>query len=123
VIVDVRFLVVIGALVALIAILVRVHERRVVVLVLVVLASMIELTEHRSGVVVRNVVVVVGMHESRMGVLMLLVIHHPLHDGALLHGLASLLFGQGSHAWNDQAVAGAAVGLRVPFGSLAPSAR
>jgi hypothetical protein len=91
VIVDVRFLVVIGALVALIAILVRVHERRMVVLVLVVLASMVELAEHGAGVVVSHVVVVVRMHDSRVGVLALLVIHHPLHDGALLHGMTSWL--------------------------------
>ena len=91
-VVDVRFLVVVGALVALVAALVGVDERRVVVLVLVVLAAVLELTKHGALVVMGHVVVVVGVHDAGMIVLTRdVVADDALHHGGLLHEEASFV--------------------------------
>jgi hypothetical protein len=67
---------------------VRVDERGVVVLVLVVVGPMLELAERATGVVMRNVVVVVRMHGRGVGVFVFDVTRHPLH-GLLGHDRTS----------------------------------
>ena len=47
-------------------------ERRVVVIVAVVVRAVLELAERPTGVVVRDVIVIVGVHLRRMRVLLLL---------------------------------------------------
>jgi hypothetical protein len=76
------------ALVRLAAIVVRVDEGGMVVLVLVVVGPMLELTERATGVVVRDVVVVVRMHGRRVRVLVFDVTRDTLH-GLLGHDRTS----------------------------------
>jgi hypothetical protein len=76
------------ALVSLGSLLVTVDERGVVVLVLVVVRSVLELTERTTGVVVRNVVVIVRVHGSRVRMLVLDVARHALR-GLLGHDRTS----------------------------------
>ena len=84
---HVRCAVVLRELLALVVLLVGVNQRRMVVLVLVVLGPMLELAQRAAGVVVRHVIVVVGMKVPGMGVL--LFPHHHLvasDAGVLIHG-------------------------------------
>jgi hypothetical protein len=76
------------ALVRLGSLLVTVDERGVVVLVLVVVRSVLELTERTTGVVVRNVIVIVRVHGSSVRVLVFHVTRHAL-DGLLGHDRTS----------------------------------
>jgi hypothetical protein len=69
--VGMRRLIVVLALVVLAALAVGVDERRVVVLVLVVMGPVLEFAERAAGVVVRDVIVVMGMDRRRVGVLVL----------------------------------------------------
>jgi hypothetical protein len=80
--------VVVLPLVRLGSILVTVDERGVVVLVLVVVRSMLELTERATRVVVRDVVVIVRVHGSRVRVLVFDVTRDALH-GLLGHDRTS----------------------------------
>jgi hypothetical protein len=69
--------------------LVRMYQRGVVVLVLVVVRPMLELPEWTARVVVRHVVMVVRVNLTGMGVFVLVVAHDDLADrpSALLgHG-------------------------------------
>jgi hypothetical protein len=79
---------VILALLLLGSLLVAVDERRVVVLVFVVVRSMLELAERPTLVVVRDVVVIVRVHGSRVRVFVLYVTRHALH-GLLGHDRTS----------------------------------
>ena len=84
---HVRCAVVLRELLVLVVLLVGVNQRRVVVLMFVVLGPMLELAQRASGVVVRHVIVVVAMKIPGMGVL--LFPHHHLvagHVGVLIHG-------------------------------------
>ena len=69
---------------------VAVDERRVVVLVAVVVRPVVELAKRPAGVVMGHVVVVVRVDDTGMRMLVLRVAHHALHDRALLH-LSNLL--------------------------------
>jgi hypothetical protein len=82
---------VILALVVLAALLVRVDDPCVVVIVLVVVGPMLELTEWATGVMVADVIVVVRMHDPWVRVLVLDVTRHPLHR-LLGHGRTSRCF-------------------------------
>jgi hypothetical protein len=84
--------VVIGRLVALVAPVVGVHQRRVIVLVLVVMGPMLELAEQVARVVMGHVVVDVGVHHGLVRMLVLGIAHHALHDRTLLHEGTSLVF-------------------------------
>lgn len=97
---DVSGAVMIGALFVLAILLVGVDQRRVIVLMLMVMGSMLELAHETDGVVVGHVVVVVGVNVGRVRMLVLFVAHHALtsrHDGVLVHGwiLRSIRFSSG----------------------------
>src|SRR5436190_12531350 len=86
VIVGVRRRFVIPTLALLVALAMSVDERAVIVFVLVVMGAVLELPEHTTRVVMRNVVVVVRVDDSGMSVLVLLVTDHMLTgDRLLLH--------------------------------------
>jgi hypothetical protein len=76
-------LVVVLAFVVLAALVVGVDERRVIVLVLVVVGPVLELAERAARVVMRDVVMVVGMHRRRMGVLVLNIANDTLRGARL----------------------------------------
>jgi hypothetical protein len=57
---------------------VRMHERRVVVLMHVVAGAVLEFAEHAAGVVVGHVVVVVGVNQRAMRMLVLDIPHNAL---------------------------------------------
>jgi hypothetical protein len=75
---DVSGAVMIGALFVLAILLVGVDQRRVIVLMLMVMGSMLELAHETDGVVVGHVVVVVGVNVGRVRMLVLFVAHHAL---------------------------------------------
>jgi len=87
----------VGPLVFLALALMRMDQRRVVVLVHVVARAMLELAEHAARVVMSHVIVVVGMNDSGMRMLMLLVASDVLARACLLQRRPPLLAG---HAWN-----------------------
>jgi len=90
-IVDVRGAVVIGSLLVLVVFLVSMDQRRVVVLMLMVVSAMLELAQRTAGVVMRHVVVVVAVHVGRVRMLVLFVAHHVLASrqaGVRFHGWA-----------------------------------
>ena len=87
---DVSGAVMIGALFVLAILLVGVDQRRVIVLMLMVMGSMLELAQGTAGVVVGHVVVVVGVNIGRVRMLVLFVAHHVLtsrYGGVWVHGL------------------------------------
>jgi hypothetical protein len=87
-VVHVRGAFVIGALLVLVVRLVCVDERRMAVLVLMVLGSVGEFAQETAGVVMRHVIVVVRVKVPRMR--MLLFAHYRLvlgHARTLIHGL------------------------------------
>ena len=86
-IVDVRRLVVLLTLLSLASILVGVHDRRVVVLVAVVVAPMLELTPKPARVMMRDVVVIVRVHRRWVRVFVFDVAFDVLHR--VLHGCTS----------------------------------
>jgi hypothetical protein len=88
VVVRVRRAVVILALVVLASLFVSVDERRVIVVVLVIVGPVLELAERPTGVVVGDVIVVVRVHDPWVGVLVFDVTRHPLHR-LLGHGRTS----------------------------------
>jgi hypothetical protein len=79
VVVRVGRAVVVPTLIRLGQLVVTVDERGVIVLVLVVVRSMLELTERTTLVVVRDVVVIVRVHGSGVRVLVFDVTRHALH--------------------------------------------
>jgi hypothetical protein len=79
--------VVIRALSVFVVLLVRVNQRRMAVLVLMVVGSMCEFAQRAARMVVRHVIVVVRVKVA--GMRMLLFAHHRLvlrHAGILIHG-------------------------------------
>jgi hypothetical protein len=83
VIVGVGGLVVVVAFVVLATLSVGVDERRVVVLMLVVMGPVLEFAERAAGMVVRDVIVVVGMDRRGVGVLVLHVADDALGGACL----------------------------------------
>ncbi|MBA3689768.1 MAG: hypothetical protein H0W81_13240 [Chloroflexi bacterium] len=85
---DVSGAVMIGALFVLAILLVGVDQRRVIVLMLMVMGSMLELAHGTAGVVVGHVIVVVGVNVGRVRMLVLFVAHHVLtsRHGVWVHG-------------------------------------
>jgi hypothetical protein len=94
---HVRSGVVIGLFLVLVVLLVSVNQRRMVVLMLMVLGSMCEFAQRAAGVVVRHVIVVVGVNVRRMRVLVFA--HYRLvlgHADVLIHGWVPLLISSSS---------------------------
>jgi hypothetical protein len=86
VVVRVRRRLVVPTLALFVALAVGMDERGVVVFVLVVVGAVLELAQHPTGMVMRNVIVVVRMHDHGMGVLVFLVADYVLTgDRLLLH--------------------------------------
>jgi hypothetical protein len=98
VIVRVRGRFVVQTLGVLPAVVVGMHERAVVVLVLVIVGSVLELAQNPARVMVRDVVVIVGVHDRRMGVFVLFVADHVLTSrGHLARGLSNTRRLAGAH--------------------------
>jgi regulator of RNase E activity RraA len=72
--------VVLRRLVTLVATSVGMDQRRVVVLVLVVVGLVLELAEHPTRVLVGDVIVVVGMDHGVVGMLVFGIARDVLHD-------------------------------------------
>ena len=100
---DVSGAVMIGALFILAILLVGVDQRRVIVLMLMVMGSMLELAHETAGVVVGHVVVIVGVNVGRVRMLVLFVAHHVLtsrHGGVWVHGWILPSISSSSGPWS-----------------------
>jgi hypothetical protein len=92
VVVDVRRTVVVLALLVLAALLVRVDDQGVIVVVLVVMGAVLELPERATRVVVGDVIVIVAVDDGRMRMLVFDVARDTLH--LLGHRVAPLGLGR-----------------------------